>query len=174
MKKWLVLLFILVLVGCTEKLPDFEEYTGRPLDIAVIGAAPDVRETNVVFEEFTINDLLFIDFSEYDAVFIMKEQLVEASAAEYAEVYTSSRIPFFFIESTKGSRPFIYADETYDNTQQYGDAMALKFAAGYVPSKDSEIEPTTYSFGLYNDIKNEETVEGVYSHLFMMTEKHVK
>ncbi len=169
-----MLLFILVLVGCTEKLPDFEGYTGRPLNIAVIGAAPDVRETNVVFEEFPMEDLLFIDLIEYDAVFIMKEQLEEASAAEYAEVYTSSSIPFFFIESTKGSRPFIYADETYDNIQQYGDGMKMKFAAGYVPSKDSETGPTTYNFGLYNDIKNEETVEGLYSHIFMIIEKHVK
>lgn len=174
MKKWLLFLLIIILVGCTEKLPEFEEYAGRPLEIAVIGTAPDIRETNVVFEEFNMADLLFIDFSEYDAVFIMKEHLEEASAAEYTEVYTSSKIPFFFIESTKGSDPFIYADETYDNTQQFGDGMKMKFAAGYVPSNDSETGPTTYNFGLYNDIKNDETVEGVYSHIFKMIEKHVK
>ncbi len=174
MKKWFLLLLMIVLVGCTEKLPEFEEYAGRPLEIAVIGTAPDVRETNVVFEEFLMGDLLFIDFSEYDAVFIMKEYLEEASAVEYAEVYTSSKIPFFFIESTKGSDPFINADETYDNTQQFGDGMKMKFASGYAPSNDSETGPTTYNFGLYNDIKNDETVEGVYSHIFMMIEKHLK
>jgi len=172
MKKWLLLLFIFVLVGCTEKLPDFEEYTGRPLDIAVIGAAPNVRETNVVFEEFPMEDLLFIDFSEYDAVFIMKEHHEEAGAAEYAEVYTSSKIPFFIIESTKGSFPFSNADALYSNSYEKGGGLG--FAAGYMPSSDPGKEPTTYSFGLYNDIKNDETIKGTYSIIFNKIQEIVK
>lgn len=172
MKKWLLLLFIFVLVGCTEKLPNFEEYTGRPLDIAVIGAAPDVRETNVMFEEFTIDDLLFINFSEYDAVFIMKEHLEEASAAKYADVYSSSNIPFFFIESTKGSFPFSNADALYSNSHE--KARGLGFAAGYMPSSDLGKEPTTYNIGLYNDIKNDETIKGRYSVIFNKVQEIVK
>jgi len=172
MKKWLLLLFVFVLVGCTEKLPDFKEYTGRPLDIAVIGSAPNVRETNVVFEEFTMNDLLFIDFSEYDAVFIMKEQHEKASKAEYAEVYTSSSIPFFFIESTKGSFPFTDPEALYSNSQERADDSY--FAAGYMPSSNSQIEGTTYGFGLYNDIKNEDTVKGTYSIIFNKIQEILK
>ena len=172
MKKWLLLLFIFVLVGCIEKLPDFEEFTGRPLNIAVIGAAPDVRETNVVFEEFPMEDLLFIDLSEYDAVFIMKEHLEEASAAKYAEVYTSSSIPFFFIESTKGSFPFMNAEALYSNSHERGGGLG--FAAGYMPSSDPGKKPTTYSFGLYNDIKNEDTIKGTYSIIFNKIQEIVK
>jgi hypothetical protein len=172
MKKWLVLLFIFVLVGCNEKLPDFEEYTSRPLDIAVIGAAPNVRETNVVFEEFPMEDLLFIDFSEYDAVFIMKEHLEEASAAEYAEVYSSSNIPFFFIESTKGSFPFTDAEALYSNSQERGSGT--DFAAGFVTSSNSQSEGTTFGFGLYNDIKNDETVKGTYSIIFNKIQEILK
>jgi hypothetical protein len=162
MKKWLLLLLLIVLVGCAEQLPEFETYTGRSLDIAVIGAAPDVRETNVTFEEFPMADLLFVDFSEYDAVFIMKEHLEEASATEYAEVYTSSKIPFFFIESKKGSYPFTDAEALYSNSHESGDY----FATSYMTSSDPEKGPTTYSFDLYNDIKNEETVQGTYSIIF--------
>jgi hypothetical protein len=172
MKKWLLLLLMIVLVGCTEKLPEFEEYAGRPLEIAVIGAAPDVRETNVTFEEFPMDDLLFVDFSEYDAVFIMKEHLEEASAVAFAEVYTSSKIPFFFIESTKGSFPFANPDALYSNSHEKGGG--LEFAAGYMPSSDPGKEPTTYSFGLYNDIKNEDTVKGTYSIIFNKIQEIVK
>lgn len=172
MKKWLLLLFVFILVGCTEKLPKFEEYTGRPLDIAVIGVAPDVRETNVTYEEFSMNDLLFIEFSKYDAVFIMKEHLEEASAVEYAEVYTSSKIPFFFIESTKGSFPFSNEDALYSNSQERGGGT--DFAAGYMPSSNPQIEGTTYGFGLYNDIKNEDTIKGTYSIIFNKIQEIVK
>ena len=172
MKKWFLLLLMIVLVGCTEKLPEFEEYAGRPLEIAVIGTAPDVRETNVTFEEFPMDDLLFVDFSEYDAVFIMKEHLEEASAAEYAEVYTSSKIPFFFIESTKGSFPFSNPDALYSNSHERGSGLG--FAAGYMPSSDLGEEPTTYNFGLYNDIKNEETIKGTYSTIFNKIQEIVK
>ena len=174
MKKWLLLLLLLmfVLVGCTEKLPEFEEYTGRTINIAVIGAAPDIRETNVTFEEFSMDDLLFMDFSEYDAVFIMKEHLEEASAAEYAEVYTSSKIPFFFIESTKGSFPFSNVEALYSNSHERSGGT--DFAAGYMPSSDSQIEGTTYEFGLYNDIKNDETIKGTYSIIFNKIQEIVK
>lgn len=153
-----------VLVGCTEKLPEFEEYSGRTLDIAVIGTAPDVRETNVTFEELPMADLLFVDFSEYDAVFIMKEHLEEASAAKYSEVYTSSMIPFFFIESMKGSFPFTDAEALYSNSHEI--SSGADFAAGYMPSSNPEEDSTKYGFGLYNDIKNDETVKSAYSGIF--------
>jgi hypothetical protein len=163
---------MIVLVGCTEKLPEFEEYAGRPLGIAVIGAAPDVRETNVTFEEFPMDDLLFVDTTEYDAVFIMKEYLEEASATEYAGVYKDSNIPFFFIESTKGSFPFSNPDALYSNSHE--KSGGLGFAAGYMPSSDPGKEPTTYSFGLYNDIKNDETIKGTYSTIFNKIQEIVK
>jgi hypothetical protein len=172
LKKWFLLLLMIVLVGCTEKLPEFEEYAGRPLGIAVIGAAPDVRETNVTFEEFPMDDLLFVDTSEYDAVFIMKEHLEVASAAEYTEVYTSSKIPFFFIESTKGSFPFSNPDALYSNSHERGGGLG--FAAGYMPSSGPGKEPTTYNFGQYNDIKNEDTIKGTYSTIFNKIQEIVK
>ena len=172
MKKWLLLLLLIVLVGCTEKLPEFEEYTGRTLEIAVIGAAPDVRETNVTFEEFPMDDLLFIDFSKYDAVFIMKEHLEDASAAKYAEVYNGSKIPFFFIESTKGSFPFSDAEALYSNSHELNSGN--DFAGGYMPSSDSQSGGKRYGFGLYNDLKNEETVKGTYSTIFNKIQEIVK
>ena len=126
----------------------------------------------MAFEEFIMGDLLFIDFSKYDAVFIMKEQHEEASAAEYAEVYSSSSIPFFFIESTKGSFPFTDAEALYSNSQERADGSY--FAAGYMPSSNSQIEGTTFGFDLYNDIKNEDTIKGTYSIIFNKIQEIVK
>ena len=90
----------------------------------------------------------------------------------YAEVFTSSRIPFFFIESTKGSIPFSNADALYSSSQERTDGTY--FAAGYLPSSNSQIEGLTYGFGLYNDIKNEDTVKGTYSIIFNKIQEIVK
>lgn len=172
MKKWLLLVVSVFLVGCAEKIPHLEEYVGQSLEIAVIGEAPDVREKNVTFKEIQLEDLLFIEIGDYDGVFVMKDYLQEASAAEYAGVYTQSKIPFFFIEATKGTNPFIYADQTYNETPEYGDG--LDFAAGYVSSSDPQKGSTSFTYGLYNDIKNEETIKGTYSIILKEIEKHVK
>ena len=172
MKKWLLLVMSVLLVGCAEKVPHLEEYVGQSLVIAVIGDAPDVRETNVTFEEIQLEDLLFMEFGDYDGVFVMKDYLQEASAAEYADVYTQSKIPFFFIEATKGSNPFIYAEQTYNETPEYVNNM--EFATGYISAGDPQIGSTTITFGLYNDIKNEETIKGTYSIIFKEIENHVK
>ena len=172
MKKRLLIIVILLLVGCEEQLPKFDEYSGRPLNLAVIGAAPDIREKNVTFEEYSMDDLLFMDFTKHDAVFVMKENLEDASASQYAEIYTSSGIPVFFIESTKGTYPFVNADETYSTSTGAGDNLI--FADGYLPMSDPKVGSTTYKFGLYNDIKNDETIKGTYSIIFTKIEEILK
>ncbi|HSO58042.1 MAG TPA: hypothetical protein VLQ66_07375 [Paenisporosarcina sp.] len=90
----------------------------------------------------------------------------------YAEVYTSSRILFFFIESTKRSFPFSNADALYSSSQERADGTY--FAAGYLPSSKSQVEGTTYGFDLYNDIKYEDTIKGTYSIIFNKIQEIVK
>ncbi|QDP41614.1 hypothetical protein [Radiobacillus deserti] len=84
----------------------FELYKGRPLKIAVIGTPPEVREEQVTFTEISFEELTKGETIGYDAVFVMKENLVEASKGQYINIYRNSEIPFFFI-SAKHRIPFI-------------------------------------------------------------------
>lgn len=61
------------------------KYEGRPLTIAVIGDFPEIKEEQVSFEEITFDDVMNNDFDSYDAVFIMPENLSQASEIPYAK-----------------------------------------------------------------------------------------
>jgi len=91
---------ILVLItGCKSATVNSSTYNGKKLIIGVIGDVPVVREENVTFKNIGFIDMRTSESlpSELDAVFIMKEHLIEASKPNYARVYKNSSIPFFFI-----------------------------------------------------------------------------
>ncbi|WP_261178583.1 hypothetical protein [Anaerobacillus sp. CMMVII] len=114
MKKVLGILILLYgLTACTTN-PDFKLYEGGPLNIAVIGDAPEVKEDQVVFEEIDFEDLFDNNLKAYDAVFIMEAKLLEASQGKYADIYLNSNLPFFFIGATTSYRPFLEQEVTYD------------------------------------------------------------
>ncbi|MCD5322205.1 MULTISPECIES: hypothetical protein [Pontibacillus] len=89
----------------SSKNVEFEPYSGKALKIAVVGASPEVREENVRFNELSFKKLREEDLTLYDAVFVMKENLSEASQSQYVDVYKRHEIPFFFI-SARNSIPF--------------------------------------------------------------------
>src|SRR5690554_4955629 len=167
MKKHLYLIlltFFFLLIGCESKEEpiEFEEYTGRELNIGVVGDAPDVIEEQINFLTIDLGDLLITEGIEnLDAIFIMQDYLICASEAEYADVYKSSGIPFFFIESDKSYLPFVMEDFTYDNSFTVGEES---YATGVYYTEDGEM--TTWGFGLYNHEKNEKNIKEVYSRIF--------
>lgn len=116
-----IIVIIAVLVGGMTEWKKEKEfaatcYTGRALNIAVVGSFPDIREENIRFETITLPELISMEYTkEYDALFIRKEYLEEASQYQYAEVYQNSSIPTFFFETKKLDIPFMIADQQYED-----------------------------------------------------------
>lgn len=143
-----------------QQIPDFEQYKGEALTIGVIGNPPKVREKELIhFEPLTFQDLIDGKLGSADAVFIMKEKLIEASESQYARVYLEASVPFFFIESTQGITPFTVSSMRYRESPEY--ARNTDFASGY-----RALDRMQFGFGLYKDIKNAQTIAGTYSEIF--------
>lgn len=160
LNKKLLLLFILLMVGCSSNIP-VNPYTGRDLTVGVIGGHPDILESNkVTFSSMEFEDLINENYKSYDAVFVMKERLAEASTNNYSEVYLHLEVPIIFIE-TDTLIPFIINDVEY---QPKEFQIGLSYSVGI-------INGTQYGWGLYNDKKNEETIHLFYSDLFRLIEK---
>lgn len=121
----LLMLFMLgVLLGCTSDVIDTPEYEGKHLVIGVIGEPPEIREENVSFKKMTFSQLVELQSpSDFDAVFITKENLPEAADQKYAKIYKTSGIPFFFIESKKSYLPFTLEEMSYDEVPNISDTL---------------------------------------------------
>lgn len=145
--------------GCNSTTPT-NPYTGGVLNIGIIGNSPTIIENKTVkFVPITFEDLANDNYKNYDAVFIMKEKLVEASDDNYSQIYAELQKPIIFI-GTDTLSPFISdAMEYRPKDFQKG----LSYSAGL-------IEGTRYDFGLYNDEENEATIKLFYSDLFRLIE----
>ncbi|WP_051387579.1 lipoprotein [Peribacillus psychrosaccharolyticus] len=130
MKKILLLIaIVLILAGCSSKhtpdpnekieSPEFKSYNGDQLRIGLIGEPPTIKEKNLI--KFTSLELNQLDSSKYDAIFIMKEYLEQAAEDKYANVYRSTSIPFFFIQSKKSFIPFITKEISYRDADEFKD-----------------------------------------------------
>ena len=162
MKK-LLFFFILMLLtlasGCSSTTPT-NPYTGGVLNIGIIGNSPTIIENKTVkFVQITFEDLAKDNYKNYDAVFIMKEKLAEASTDNYSQIYAELQKPIIFI-GTDTLSPFISDDIEY---RPKDFQKGLSYSAGL-------IEGTRYSFGLYNDKENEATIKLFYSDLFRLIE----
>lgn len=113
----------------------------------------------VNFVPITFEDLSNGNYKNYDAVFIMKEQLAEASNDNYSKIYAELRKPIIFI-GTDSLIPFITDAIDYRPKDFQGGLM---YSVGL-------IEGTEYGFGLYNDKENEATIKLFYSDLFRLIE----
>ncbi|WP_430789138.1 hypothetical protein VBD025_02875 [Virgibacillus flavescens] len=175
MKKLLIgfLGFLVFLVGCNaEDEVESPIYKGERLNIGVIGETPDVREQNVNFQSITLDKLesnVKNIFTEFDAVFIMKEYLVQAGERQYAKVYSELEIPVFFIQSKKSYLPFIYDDMTYEESPNIEDQT---YATGILSEEKDTFK--TWGYGLYNDTENETNIKDVYTRIFTTIESEVK
>lgn len=163
-----IALFLTVIVTACSSNPDFEPYEGHPLNIAVIGEAPDIQEDKVKFSSLPLDVLNGEKLSEYDAVFIMENHLVEASEDQYADVYLNTAIPFFFI-GTDHYVPFVEKDLIYNRASDW--LPGSSYAAGVLSSQEDD-SLYSWEYGLYNDEITDENMEDMYSRIFMTIDEH--
>lgn len=131
------------------------------LKIGVIGKSPEVKENRVQFEEIDLKDLARIEIdTKYDGIIIMKDFLSEAAKSQYAEVYKTSGVPFFFIQSEKTYIPFIDEKVEYD---EFPNTDTQEYATGYY--QDGE-DAQFWGYGLYNDKQTDENIKDVYTRIF--------
>lgn len=155
--------FILMFFNSNSDTVNTSLYEGRSLVIGLIGDPPIIREEHVDFKEITLKQLADQELpSDLDAIFIMKEHLVEASDQKYVKVYQNADIPFFYIDSKKSYIPFTNEELSYDEVP---DLSADTYATGYYGKKSR-----TWGYGLYNDVLNEANIMDVYSRIFTTIE----
>lgn len=166
--KWIFLLLIAALVISLSFYSQhqlYKSYTGKPLTIAIIGDFPEIKEEQVSFEEFTFDDVMNNDFDSYDAIFIMPENLSQASEHQYTKIYLDSPIPFFFI-GANSHIPFTEADLDFDDDswEDWEWTPGTSYASGfYAETADSS---TAWEFYLYDDENTDENIKAVYSEIF--------
>ncbi|MDD4564131.1 MAG: transcription elongation factor GreAB [Eubacteriales bacterium] len=154
-------MLLVLLTGCSAAniLDKTEKYEGEELRIGIVGNIPEIRESQVKFEEidfgFLNDDSLD---SKYDAIFITKENLSEASDAEYVSIYKKSEIPFYFIDNEKSHVNFIKEDLAYEDEPAWEDGA---YITGLLYTKNKY-----WGYGLYNDTESEINIKGVYSRVF--------
>jgi hypothetical protein len=154
----------MMLTACNE-LPSqsvkTQIYSGRALKIGIIGETPKVREKQIKFAGIQFADLDNSTFdSQYDAIFITKDNLTEAAQDKYASIYKKSKIPFFFIQTEKGYIPFTEEDLSYEEAPEVEDQS---YATGIIEENN---KLKYWAYGLYNDIENEANVKDVYTRIF--------
>lgn len=153
---------LLYLTACTNNSAGTETYSGSNLIIGVIGKHPEVRENNITFISIELKDLKEQDqLEKFDAVFIMKEHLIEAANDEYVESYQAGIVPFFFIESEKSYLPFVVYSSSYKGTP---NAPTKDYATGYYNNPNGEMK--YWGYGLYDDVRSKNNITDVYTRIF--------
>lgn len=140
----------------TNEIPSSEQ----SIRIGVIGQAPDMDEKNVKFTETTLEQWSLTSEEDFQALFIMPEYLEEASAPQYAHLYTSLEYPVFFIGSTKSYYPFTEESLTYSTAPPTHSGM---YVTGFI-NKGGQF--TGYEYGLPNDELTEQNLKEVYKIIF--------
>lgn len=162
MKKIIFYLIMILtfLTGCSVTNVDkTEKYQGERLRIGIIGDVPEIRESQVKIEKMDFDFLKEDDFNpEYDAIFITRDNLYEASNAKYSSIYKISKIPFYFIGNEKTHINFIEEDLSYEDEPDSKDGM---YITGLLYTQDK-----VWKYGLYNDTESKINIKGVYSRVF--------
>lgn len=159
-KTTIFLIFILTfIIGCSTNADKLEKYQGEILTIGIIGDEPEIKESKVNFNQIKFEALKNSDFeSAYDAIFITKDNLREASDAEYASIYKTSKIPFYFIGNEKSHVNFIKEDLSYEDEPDVKDGA---YITGLLYIKDK-----VWGYGLYNDNFNDVNIQAAYAKVF--------
>lgn len=158
------MLLSLSITGCNDT--DAVAYEGESLRIDVIGEMPIVQEETIVFTPVEFTELERDDFSNSingDALFIMPEQLVEASNDNFIEKYKELNRPIFFIGTTKGHIPFIFEDADYEGT---ADVFPKSYAAGYLYDSYNQTEQTWVFTSEDEKELTEQDIQAIYSDIF--------
>ncbi|WP_079479022.1 hypothetical protein [Halobacillus salinus] len=166
---FLLLSLTIIISACAHApdKPDFETYEGHSLKIAVVGEAPEVAEDQVEFREVSFEELPSMDSNSYDAVFITEDNLTEASESQYADLYSDSPIPFFFI-GAKSHIPFTAEDAVYDDSWKWEPGNS--YAVG-IKRNQEDGSSKNWGFGLSNEEKSKEHIADVYSRIFKIIEE---
>ena len=150
---------LFIVFGCSKPEPEFEIYKGKSLHIGIIGEEPEIRENNIKFTRIDFSDIENPNnLSKYDAIFITKDNLVEADKSKYAEIYNNSPIPFLFIQTPKSHIPFIYDDIDFED-------ISDDDSGAYASLYDGKSKKY-WGYGLYNDEVNERNIQDAYSRIF--------
>lgn len=156
-----LLVILAVLSGCTINKLEASYYTGKQLTIGVVGEPPVQKGHAVIYEQITFEELKNIEYlSDFDAVFITKDNLLQAANKEYKSVYKTANIPFFFIQSTKSHIPFTHEELTYEAVPDLSPDM---YATGYFNTRDEQL---TWGYGLHNNKENQTNIADVYTRIF--------
>lgn len=162
---------LFVLLSACSLNPDFETYEGKSLTIGVIGEPPEIKEKQVSFDNISFDDVMNNDFDSYDAIFIMPENLSQASEKQYSGIYLVSTVPFFFI-GANNHIPFTEEELSFDDDswESWEWTPGESYASGvyYSPTEDSL---SSWGFGLYDDKKTDNTIKEMYSRLFEVIEE---
>ncbi|WP_404428616.1 hypothetical protein [Sutcliffiella horikoshii] len=159
---FILLVLVFALTACNQNSV-FKSYEGKTLYIAVVGEPPEVKEEQVRFTEISFDEMTPEDLTSYDAVFIRENNLSKAAADQYADVYSASTIPFYFI-GTDNFVPFTEKDLDYDKTSEWTAGMS--YAVGILASQENDTL-RHWGFGLHKDIKSDEHLKAMYSRIFM-------
>ncbi|WP_407390798.1 hypothetical protein [Carnobacterium jeotgali] len=168
---FLLITLFLSLSACSPH-PDFDVYTGKALNIGIIGEPPEIKEEQVQFHKISFDDLMDKNLDSYDAIFIMKENLSQAGKKHYSEVYLNSAMPFFFI-AAKSHIPFTevaidFDDSSWENWNWTSEDSSV-YVSGMMSNPEEDLFKS-WDYGLYNDTKTEEHILDVYSRIFMTIE----
>lgn len=164
-----ILIVLLILLGAFIGYQSFDkgvalpEYNGSNLKIGIIGDLPKVREAQIEFAKITFETLQETDKinNQFDAVFIMKNNLSEAAKAPYSKLYKQIRIPIYFMEGDKNYLPYINDDIEYEDKRSACAQPVHAVGIWYAPSGLQ-----TWTCGYYNDQKNQRHIQLAYSMVF--------
>ncbi len=145
-----------------------EPYEGTSLELAVVGKEPDVREKQLNFSEISLEELYNTPTDKYDAVFIMKEHLYEASKEKYIEMYRDKEMPFFFVESKASHVPFIKMEnpESYEQTAEKIDDTQNFISGILYVGGEKEYRSWKFSYPIQDSEIIRDNVQGIYSAVF--------
>lgn len=118
-----------------------------------------IENKTVTFVPITFEDLTSDRYKSFDAIFIMKERLLEASNDKYSKTFTQLQKPIIFI-GTNTLIPFRLDGILY-HPKEFQEG--LPYSKGF-------IDGTEYGFGLYNDKENKASIQLFYSELFRLFE----
>ncbi|TFD94545.1 hypothetical protein E2491_12910 [Jeotgalibacillus sp. R-1-5s-1] len=156
---------LFVTLSACSQTPDFESYDGSELNIGVIGEAPAVNEEQVYFDEISFDVLNGEIDHGYDAIFVMPENLKKASEIQYADIFSTTETPVFFI-SAKSHIPFTIAETTYSDQWQWSPGNS--YSVGVVKQENDLFRSIGY--GLYNEKETKENINEMYSRIFEKVE----
>ncbi|HEY5584924.1 MAG TPA: hypothetical protein VIK78_10585 [Ruminiclostridium sp.] len=120
------------------------QYDGRALSIGIIGEVPKVQEEQIKFTTIQFSDLENGSVSQYDAIFIIEDNMKDGTQVKYTTFCKDYQIPFFF-----------------SKMERLGDNQT--FATGFLDKPNMQV---SWSYGLPNNIENEKNIKDIFSQIF--------